>query len=202
MFIEVCPARQRGRSLLAFAGVLLAPLVLCLSGCAGLVASNNSQNPATPPTTSGVSATAVTSTGATITWTTNVPANSQVNYGTTAAYGSQSALNATLATTHSVTLSGLTASTLYHFQAVSVDASNNRVSSADFTFTTAGSGGAPPALVQHVSHSNTQTHFVNTYAIRFASPTGSGNCVLVAVQSSGGSVPTVTDDTGNTYAQV
>src|SRR5206468_5530633 len=97
-----------------------------------------------PPTISGVSATGVTATGATITWTTNVPANSQVNYGTTAAYGSQSALNATLATTHSVTLSGLTASTLYHFQAVSVDASNNRVSSADFTFTTAGSGGAPP----------------------------------------------------------
>src|SRR5206468_9055995 len=43
---------------------------------------------------------------------------------------------------------------------------------------------------------------VNTYAIRFVLPTGSGNCVLVAVQSSGGSVPTVTDDTGNAYTRV
>src|SRR5215467_6483241 len=71
-----------------------------------------------------------------MTWTTNTATSSQVKYGTTASYGSQSSLNSSLVTTHSVALSGLAASTLYHYQAVSVDGSGNQVASADFTFTT------------------------------------------------------------------
>ena len=67
---------------------------------------------------------------------------------------------------------------------------------------TGSSSAATPVLVQHVSHSSTQTNFVNAYAVRFTFPTGSGNCVLVAVRNSGGSIPTVTDDAGNTYTPV
>jgi hypothetical protein len=46
-----------------------------------------------PITITSVSPTALTTTGATITWTTNVAADSQVNYGTTTAYGSPTTLN-------------------------------------------------------------------------------------------------------------
>ena len=96
----------------------------------------------TPPTISAVTAGSITSSGATITWTTNVVATSQVNYGTTTAYGQSSALNSSLVTSHSVALTGLTASTLYHFQVVSKNSNGNQATSGDFTFTTSAS--TPP----------------------------------------------------------
>src|SRR5277367_3306902 len=107
------------------------------------------------PTISGVASSNITTSGATITWTTNTNTSSQVNYGTTAAYGQKSALNSTLATSHSVTLSGLTSSTLYHYQAVSVDGSGNQVASADFTFTT--SATIPLPTISGVASSNITT---------------------------------------------
>ncbi len=48
-------------------------------------------NVAVPPVISAVNAGAVTSSGATITWTTDQPSNSQVAYGATSSYGSLSA---------------------------------------------------------------------------------------------------------------
>ena len=137
MFIGVRPAGPSNRRPFLSSFLAIAISVLSLAGCAGWTTGNNSQT-SPPPSITSVSANNITATGVTISWTTNVPASSQVNYGTTAAYGSQSALNSTLVTSHSVSLSGLSASTLYHYQAVSVDASNSQVSSADFTFTTAG----------------------------------------------------------------
>lgn len=98
----------------------------------------------TPPTISAVTAGSITSSGATITWTTDVGATSQVNYGTTTAYGQSSALNSSLVTSHSVALSGLTASTLYHYQVVSKNSNGNQATSGDFTFTTASS--TPPVI--------------------------------------------------------
>ena len=77
-----------------------------------------------------------------------------------------------------------------------------KTGTASITVTGSTGTGGSPALVQHVSHSNTQSHSVNNYGVRFVFPTGSGNCVLVGVQSSGGSIPTVADDKGNTYTQV
>ncbi len=94
----------------------------------------------TAPTISNVQATNVTSSGATITWTTDSPSTSQVNYGLTSSYGSQSPLNGTLVTNHSVTLSGLQADTTYHYQAVSTN-DYGTTSSTDHTFTTSSSGG-------------------------------------------------------------
>jgi Purple acid Phosphatase, N-terminal domain len=95
----------------------------------------------TPPTITGVSASAITATGATITWTTSEPADSQVDYGTTTSYGSSSALNTSLATSPSVDLSGLTASTLYHYRVKSRDAAGNLATSGDFTFSTTTAAG-------------------------------------------------------------
>jgi hypothetical protein len=144
-------------------GVTLPLFLLCswaalsTSGCAGAVkSSENGGNP--PPVTLsliGISSSGISSTAATITWTTNVAATSQVNYGTTATYGESSTLNSSLVTSHSVTLTGLTASTLYHFQVKSTDASNNQASSTDFTFTTAGV--ATPPVISAVASSNITT---------------------------------------------
>jgi hypothetical protein len=92
----------------------------------------------TPPVITGVTAGLLTSTDAVITWTTDEAATSQVDYGLTAAYGTSSALNGTLVTGHSITLSGLTPSTTYHYQVNSVDGSKNLASAGDYTFTTSG----------------------------------------------------------------
>jgi hypothetical protein len=93
------------------------------------------------PTVSAVQATAVTTSGATITWTTNEVADSQVEYGTTTAYGSATTLNTSLVTSHSVGLTALAGSTAYHYRVKSKDAAGNLTTSGDFTFTT----GAAPA---------------------------------------------------------
>jgi glucose/arabinose dehydrogenase/PKD repeat protein len=57
----------------------------------------------------------------TITWTTDVPADSQVQYGPTTSYGSTTPLYRTLVTNHSVTISGLARKTQYFFQVLSRD---------------------------------------------------------------------------------
>jgi PKD repeat protein len=57
----------------------------------------------------------------TITWTTDVPADSQVHYGLTTAYGSSTPLDRTLVTAHSVTITGLSRGTQYFFQVLSRD---------------------------------------------------------------------------------
>lgn len=89
----------------------------------------------TPPVISAISPGSATSTSATITWTTDEAASSQVNYGTTSGYGTASS-SATLATSHSIILSGLIAGTTYHFQVQSVDAEGNVATSSDQTFIT------------------------------------------------------------------
>lgn len=94
----------------------------------------------TPPAISGVAATNVTSSAATIGWTTNEASNSQVEYGATTAYGSVTSLNPALVTAHSAALSSLAAATLYHYRVKSADAANNLGVSGDFTFTTAPAG--------------------------------------------------------------
>ena len=72
----------------------------------------------------------------TITWTTNVAADSQVQYGLTTAYGSTTALDRTLVTSHSVTINepGLVGR-VYFFQVSSRDSSGN-LSSAVGSFRT------------------------------------------------------------------
>jgi hypothetical protein len=87
----------------------------------------------------------VTTTGATITWTTDQPADSQVEYGSTTAYGSLSPLDTGLVTSHTVALSGLGAGTQYHYRVHSRNASGIASVSADATFATTGTP-PPPAF--------------------------------------------------------
>ena len=105
-------------------------------------------NPIVPPVISAVSAGTPTSSGATITWTTDQASNSQVAYGTTSSYGSLSALNSTLTTSHSVTLTGLAASTTYFYQVQSQSAQGGLGTSGGFTFTTAAAPVGPQPLLQ------------------------------------------------------
>lgn len=99
-------------------------------------------NDTTPPVISGVTASGISSTGATIAWTTNELSDTQVEYGPTTGYGSSAALTTSLVTSHVQTLSGLATNTLYHYRVKSRDAAGNLATSTDFTFTTT----APPTL--------------------------------------------------------
>ncbi len=106
----------------------------------------------TPPVISNVASSGITQNSATITWTTDEASNSVVEYGLTTSYGSTTS-NATNVTSHSIGLSGLSASTLYHYRVKSTDAANNTATSGDFTFTTS----APPADVTPPVISNIQS---------------------------------------------
>jgi hypothetical protein len=95
---------------------------------------------ASAPVISNVVAGSVTSNGATITWSTDQASNSQVEYGTTTAYGSMTSLNPTLVTSHSQALTGFLAGTVYHYRVHSTNAAGLQGISGDFTFTTRGKG--------------------------------------------------------------
>ena len=90
----------------------------------------------TAPTISAISASGITASSATISWTTNEASDTQVDYGLTTGYGQSTSLNTALVTSHSSALSGLTAGTLYHYRVRSRDAAGNLALSTDNTFTT------------------------------------------------------------------
>ncbi|GEM_PF-948169 len=93
----------------------------------------------TPPVISNVGTQKVWATNAQIIWETNEGATSQVEYGLTQSYGSQTTLDAQLVTSHTVQLVNLTPNTQYHFRVKSVDGAGNPSTSQDYTFTTIGS---------------------------------------------------------------
>ena len=72
------------------------------------------------PVISGISVN-ISSTGASISWTTDVVADSTVEYGTTTSYGS-SAYDATSTKSHGVILAGLSSSTVYYYRVKSTGA--------------------------------------------------------------------------------
>jgi peptidoglycan hydrolase-like protein with peptidoglycan-binding domain len=90
-----------------------------------------------PAVISGVEVTNVTADSATITWITDVPADSQVNYGDSSALGTLTVLDATLKTNHSVTITGLAENTAYYFETISKPAGTTvKTTSALHDFTT------------------------------------------------------------------
>jgi hypothetical protein len=95
------------------------------------------QNDNQPPVISNVTSTQITLTSATINWSTDKPADSQVEYGLNTGYGQGTPVNATLTQNHSVVLSGLSPNTLYHYRVLSQDAGKNLAASGDYTFQTA-----------------------------------------------------------------
>lgn len=108
----------------------------------------------TPPAISGISSTGVTSSGVSISWSTNEPSDSQVQYGTTTTYGSSTALNLSLITSHAQSLTGLLPSTTYHYRVISKDAAGNVATSGDNTFVTAAVPDTTPPLISGIVSSN------------------------------------------------
>jgi hypothetical protein len=105
----------------------------------------------TAPVLSGITASGITSGSAIITWSTNEPATSVVDYGLSTAYGSSSALNTTPVTSHSRTLSSLTPSTTYHYRVRSVDGAGNVATSLDDTFATPAAPDTAPPIISAVT---------------------------------------------------
>ncbi len=115
--------RNYFRALLLWVGIVVAVMNLNASGHA--------------QTWLSVTASSTTASAATVTWSTAVPSDSQVEYGATAAYGNFSALASTRSTGHSVALSGLASGTTYHFRVRSSDATGILVTGGDNTLATA-----------------------------------------------------------------
>jgi hypothetical protein len=103
-----------------------------------------------PTLISSVAASSITVSRAVITWMTNKPSNSQVEYSPTTSYSSTTPLDPSLVTAHTVTLSGLTAGTLYHYRVTSKDAAATLAVSPDLTFTTASAASPTPPLISSV----------------------------------------------------
>ncbi|MBI5871137.1 MAG: DNRLRE domain-containing protein [Actinobacteria bacterium] len=90
------------------------------------------------PVISALQATSVTSSSASITWTTNEAADSQVEYGTSpGVYTYSTTLDPAMMTNHSVPLTGLQPSTTYYYRARSADAAGLVSYSLEQNLTTA-----------------------------------------------------------------
>ena len=117
-------------------------LLLAGASCGKSEPGTTPTSDTTSPSITNVLALDITETTATISWTTDEPATSQVEYGKTTSCWSRTPLNKELVTSHSVTLAGLETGTTYYFRAKSKDAGGNEVSYGYKTFFTA----SPPGL--------------------------------------------------------
>lgn len=93
----------------------------------------------TAPVLLSVQAINITSTSFTVSYVTNEPSSTLVDYGTTGSYGSTASAS-TLVTTHTIVITGLTASTLYYYRARATDGAGNEVIGSQLTITTFAGG--------------------------------------------------------------
>src|SRR5207237_3085954 len=80
----------------------------------------------TAPVITGVAVSAITGSGATLAWTTNEAASSEVEYGLTTRYGKRIAQETTAGTAQPGTVKGLADGTGYHFEVMWKDAADNQ----------------------------------------------------------------------------
>ena len=127
----------------------------------------------TAPVISSLTATP-RSTSATITWTTDEPASTQVSYGTSAGSLTSSAGAPGRSTSHTVTLTGLTSSTVYSYRVSSIDRSGNS--------TTSPASPALPAqvttLLPEIVDTTTGDFGAGTRTGTLVTPTGDGAVAL------------------------
>ena len=132
--------------LIALAGVVALSLVL--SGCAGVISSTTGTG--TSGGDGSLSISNVQSSGATnssvqLSWATNEPATSAIDYGTTSVYGATTPVSSAMVTAHQMGLTGLAQGTTYHFRVRSTTGTATAASS-DQTFATLGGNNAPPTV--------------------------------------------------------
>ncbi len=156
---------------------------------------NVSNNDVTPPAISGVTSSAITPSSVTITWLTDEPSDSQINYGTMQTYGLSTALDSAQVTSHSQGISGLISNTLYHFRVKSRDPSGNIANSLDYNFTTASPDTTKPT-VSITSPSNGAT-VINNITI---TATASDNRAMAGVQFMADGSNIGAEDTSSPYS--
>ena len=127
---------------------------------------------------------AATSTTAIITWLTDEYSTSQVEYGTTASYSSTTTKDLIPVTSHSVILTDLTPSTLYHYAVLSVDAYGNAGVSPDNVFNTAAAPVEPVTPTTPVAPTGPSIRLVNSagtyYVIQGGARHGVTNPAMLA----------------------
>lgn len=129
-----------------------------------------------PAFTAGPSATSGTSSSFTVIWTTDEPSDSRLEYGLTSSYGSP-VYDATPVTTHSVTVTGLSAGTEYHFRAGSTDACGNGPTwSLDATVTTQ----AVSTTLDVGGYTLVQANSTVTYTLPVGTSIPAGGYVVIA----------------------
>jgi Bacterial Ig domain len=96
----------------------------------------NGARDTTGPVISKPTVSATSTTSVTISWTTNEPGDTQVEYGQSTSYGSLTTLDGSLVTSHLQVITGLARHTWYHFRIRSRDAARNLTLSTDFKFRT------------------------------------------------------------------
>ncbi|MBF0543001.1 MAG: fibronectin type III domain-containing protein [Candidatus Riflebacteria bacterium] len=89
------------------------------------------------PIISSIVSFSISTSSASISWTTDEDATSQVEYGPTSSYGSTTEIITTLLKSHSINLSGLIPLTTYHYRVKSKDLVGNERISGDQMFATA-----------------------------------------------------------------
>jgi chitinase len=129
----------------------IAILSLSLVGCAGVVGPSNGQtNSPTPSPTAvaitNVQASAATSTSVQVSWVTNVPATSAIDYGTTAAYGASTPVDSSMVTNHQMALTNLAAGTTYHCRVRSTAGSSTAASNDQICSTPGGADTTTPSV--------------------------------------------------------
>jgi len=127
----------------------------------------------TAPVSSSISA-SPSQNSATITWTTDKAATSQVEYGLDTSYGTLTALDTATSTNHSVSIAGLSSGTTYDYAVISTDVFGNTSTSSNQSFNTV--SGIP----------NTSGYGGASYVPMYAagtSPVGTGSATATSTAS-------------------
>jgi hypothetical protein len=105
----------------------------------------------TPPILSGITVNEISENTAIVTWVTDEPADTQVEFGETQLYSGNAIFNGELSTVHRVALTNLASETMYHFRVSSRDAAGNPATSGDNTFTTSSAPDTASPLISNIA---------------------------------------------------
>src|SRR6185436_7388889 len=155
------------------------------------------------PSISGATAANLRVDSATITWTTDEPATSQVEYGPGTAFTSATPIDNSLVIAHTVVVPGLASRTGYVYRVRSRDAAANEAISATNTFTTpTPPDTAPPSVPDGVSATATSLTTTSYFDSRLSPSTPYSYTVAAfdaagnrSAQSSAGATSTLPDKT-------
>ncbi len=136
----------------------------------------------TPPVISGIDVSAG-QTAAIVSWSTDEPATTKIEYGLTAAYELGAIEDPALKTAHSVNLASLTQGTTYHYRLTAEDGSQNADSTGDLTFSTGAPGIDPSGVTSddftQVELDGSVWTFVNPHGDARLESTGTGLRIVV-----------------------